>query len=753
MAAVPVSVMATSGSGVKATEAALLRHGQFQRQGAYRLGRLDERDIEELERLGQIVERLPATPDELMKLKIGWLEPGATPARVPEALGAEEPGLYRDLAQQSPEHYVVQFIGPLSDQLRVEIAAGGVTLGGYVPEFAYKAKLTREQKADLELRPEVRRIVLFGSEQTLRRLRIVEEIEPVSPEPPLQEEVIFDIKCHDERDLPQVAAALNADARLLRVEVGRNRARVWLVDGTAEERVKRDLSGVPQISVVERFHYPTIDAQFVREGLHAPAANAAAPGPTQGKGELIGVADTGVDRAHPDFGTRIREEVLLATNTTVGDPAGHGTHVCGIIAGDGAASGHKILGVAPAAELFVQALADTSGRLSGIPVDLNDLFQAAYDKGVRIHNNSWGALAAGLYTIAAHEVDQFVYEHPDFLIVIAAGNAGQQAGPDGGLGRIGFNSLQSPATAKNALSVGASCSPRPDGVYEGVSWRDWTGRFPAPTFPVVADEPICGTPDVLAAFSSRGPTDESRVKPDLVAPGTAVISARSAASSPTTPFPGHGDKYCYMSGTSMAAPAVAASAALLRRWFIEKRGTPTPSAALLKAALINGCDWLDRKSANDETVGRPNFHQGFGLLNMDRVFPKGGFDMAFEDIPSSAADALKADQPERAVWRRRVTCRSDTRLSVTLSWTDPPAHGLQHNLDLVVVDSSRMPRLGNEKLLRMDWQKFDRTNNVEQVAFDATAGVYVLQVTAQNTLFGPQGFAVVATGDIDPTFT
>lgn len=286
MAAVPVSVMATSGSGVKATEAALLRHGQFQRQGAYRLGRLDERDIEELERLGQIVERLPATPDELMKLKIGWLEPGATPARVPEALGAEEPGLYRDLAQQSPEHYVVQFIGPLSDQLRVEIAAGGVTLGGYVPEFAYKAKLTREQKADLELRPEVRRIVLFGSEQTLRRLRIVEEIEP----------------------------ALNADARLLRVEVGRNRARVWLVDGTAEERVKRDLSGVPQISVVERFHYPTIDAQFVREGLHAPAANAAAPGPTQGKGELIGVADTGVDRAHPDFGTRIREEVLLATD-------------------------------------------------------------------------------------------------------------------------------------------------------------------------------------------------------------------------------------------------------------------------------------------------------------------------------------------------------------------------------------------------------------------------------------------------------
>lgn len=745
----PVRVMATSGSGVKATEAALLRHGQFQRQGAYRLGRLDASDIKELERLGQIVDVLPA-PD--YELKIGWLEAGATAAPVSEALGAEEPGLYRDLAQRSPEHYVVQFFGPLSDQLRAEITAGGVALGCYVPEFAYKAKLTKEQKADLELRPEVRRIVLFCSEQTLRRLRVVEEIEAVSSKPP-QEEVIFDVKCHDERDLPQVAVALKADARLMRVEVGRNRARLWLADRAAEEAVKRNLGNVPQISVVERFHYPTVDAQFVRAGLHAPMIDAAAPGPTQGKGELIGVADTGVDRAHPDFGARIKDEVLLATNAAVGDPAGHGTHVCGIIAGDGAASGSEILGMAPAAELFVQALADASGRFSGIPVDLNDLFQEAYDKGVRIHNNSWGALAAGLYTIDAHEVDQFVYEHPDFLIIIAAGNAGQQAGADGGLGRIAFNSLQSPATAKNALSVGASCSPRLDGVYKGSSWRHWTGRFPAPTYPVVADEPICGVPDVLAAFSSRGPTDEGRVKPDLVAPGTAVVSARSAASSPTTSFPGHGDKYCYMSGTSMAAPAVAGSAAMLRRWFIETRGTPTPSAALLKAALINGCHWLERESVIDETVGRPNFHQGFGLLNLDRVFPKGGVDMAFEDITSSGANALKADQPERAVWRRRVICRSDTRLSVTLAWTDPPAHGLQHNLDLVVVDSARMPRRGNEQLSRVGWQKLDCTNNVEQVAFDAPAGIYVVQVTAQNTLFGPQGFAVVATGDIDPTFT
>ncbi|WP_432783371.1 S8 family serine peptidase [Pseudomonas corrugata] len=745
---IPVSVMATSGSGVKATEAALLRHGQFLRQGAYRLGRLKARDIKELERLGQIVEVLPTADRELT---IGWLEPGTT-TTPPEALNAEEPVQYRDLAQQSPEYYVVQFNGPLSDQLRAEIAAGGVAFGGYVPEFAYKVKLTKEQRADLMLRPEVRRIVPFSSEQTLRRLRVVEEIEVVGPKRP-QEEVIFDIKCHDKRDLPQVAAALKADARLMRVEVGRNRARLWLADGATEEVVKQNLGSVPQISVVERFHYPTIDAQFVRAGLHAPAADAAVPGPTQGKGELIGVADTGVDRTHPDIGTRIKDVVLLATNAVEGDPAGHGTHVCGIIAGDGAASDHEILGVAPAAELFVQVLADASGRFSGIPVDLNDLFQEAYDKGVRIHNNSWGALAAGLYTIDAYEVDQFVHEHPDFLIVIAAGNAGQQAGADGGLGRIAFNSLQSPATAKNALSVGASCSPRRDGAYEGMIWRNWAGRFPAPTFPIVADEPICGVPDVLAAFSSRGPTDESRVKPDLVAPGTAVVSARSVASSPTTPFPGHGDKYCYMSGTSMAAPAVAGSAALLRRWFIEKRNTPTPSAALLKAVLINSCHWLERESAIDTTVGRPNFHQGFGLLDLDRVYPKNGFDMAFEDIASSDANALKADQPERAVWRRRVTCRSSTRLSVTLAWTDPPAHGLQHNLDLIVVDSARMPRPGNEQLSRVSWQKFDRTNNVEQVAFDAPAGVYVVQVTAQNTLFGPQGFAIVATGDIDPTFT
>ncbi|WP_158261458.1 S8 family serine peptidase [Pseudomonas sp. LLC-1] len=738
--------MATSGSGVKAIEAALLRHGQFQRQGAYRLGQLEDSDIKELERLGQIVEVLPSADHEL---KIGWLEPEPTTTQPSEALGAEEPVLYRNLAKESLEYYIVQFYGPLSDQLQAEIEAGGVALGSYVPEFAYKVKLTEDQRADLVLRPELRRIVPFSSEQTLRRLRVVEEIGVVGPDQP-QEEVIFDIKCHDNRDLQQVVETLKADTRVARVEVGRNRARLWLADGAAEGVVKDTLGRVRQISVVERFHYPTVDTQFVRAGLHAPAADAAAPGPTLGKGELIGVADTGVDRTHPDFGMRIKDVVPLAHDAIGDDPAGHGTHVCGIIAGDGSASGHQILGIAPAAELFVQVLADANGRLSGIPVDLNDLFQEAYDKGVRIHNNSWGALAAGLYTIDAYEVDQFVHEHPDFLIVIAAGNAGQQSGEDSGLGRIAFNSLQSPATAKNALSVGASCSPRPDGTFEGMRWRDWAGRFP---FPKVADEPICGVPDVLAAFSSRGPTDESRIKPDLVAPGTAVVSARSAASLPTYPYPGLGDKYCYMSGTSMAAPAVSASAALLRRWFVEKRGIPAPSAALLKAALINGCQWLERDSVIDETVGRPNFHQGFGLLDLDRVFPQNGFDMAFEDILNNDEKALKADQPEQAVWRRRVTCRSDSRLSVTLAWTDPPAHGLQHNLDLIVIDSTRMPRSGNEHLSRVDWQKFDRTNNVEQVSFDASAGVYVIQVTAQNTLFGPQGFAIVVTGDINPAFT
>ena len=155
-----------------------------------------------------------------------------------------------------------------------------------------------------------------------------------------------------------------------------------------------------------------------------------------------------------------------------------------------------------------QSLDDENGGLSGIPTPLGKLFQVAYDEGARIHSNSWGVPAidaagnnslGGVYMDGA-EVDSWTWNNGtprDMLIVFSAGNDGDYSVNDG------RSTVTSPGTAKNALTVGASENLRGGGGAASDSIAD------------------------LAYFSSRGPTKENRIKPDVVAPGTWIASART----------------------------------------------------------------------------------------------------------------------------------------------------------------------------------------------------------------------------------
>jgi serine protease AprX len=430
-----------------------------------------------------------------------------------------------------------------------------------------------------------------------------------------------------------------------------------------------------------------------------------------GKGQVVAVGDTGVDSTHPAFAGsgRIKATIPLGRPRTTNDPDGHGTHVCGSVLGnDELQGGGRIAGTAPEAQLVMQSLLDSRGGLGGIPDDLEDLFGPAYDQGARCHNNSWGSVQPGLpYDESCREIDQFVIEHPDMLICFAAGNDGVDQDRNG---VIDLRQVGSQAVAKNILTIGASENDRPElTVAYGV-------RPGGGTDPRYAARPIFGdryadNPDGMAAFSNRGPSPEQRFKPDLVAPGTCILSARSSLVEDGEFYgPSPDPNYMFESGTSMACPLATGCAAVIRQFLTENppEGAASgfsPSAALVKAIMINGAVELPGQYNPSEAGPSPNNASGWGRVSVS--------DSAL--VASETAgygEGQPLDEDETFDIDVNVA-ESGKTLKVSLVWSDPPGAMLQNDLDLIVTAGSA-ERHGNSGTRAA----FDRTNNVEQVRWE-----------------------------------
>lgn len=512
----------------------------------------------------------------------------------------------------------------------------------------------------------------------------------------------------------RVAAAARVDPSAVTVTPTKLRVLTQtglLADVAALDEV-REIHAVPPRQLFNNVARQILDADVLVNGTTY-----------DGAGEIVAVADTGFDlgdpvNPHPAFTGRVAKLHALGRTAPdkVDDPHGHGTHVAGSVLGDGNSPtmGGAIRGTAPRATLILQSLLDAGGGLGGIPVDLNDLFQQTYDEGARVHTNSWGLPGVHLpYDPSSREIDEFVWNHQDQVICFAAGNDGTDANANG---VVDANSIGSQSAAKNCITVGASESLRPK--FEPSYGTYWPGDFPKA--PIRRDRQANNSAGMVA-FSSRGPTLEGRIKPDVVAPGTCILSTLSRAASMSSTFGVSSDPlFFFDSGTSMATPLVAGCAAVLRQTLV-KNGFTTPSAALIKGLLINGAVDLAGQYVPSEAGTSPNNDSGWGRVDLagSVIIPgPGDPDGGFGDggpLKEGEEDGITVTIPKRGKPRKRPggaePAAGGATLKVTLVWSDPPGAALQNDLDLIVVASDGTERHGNMGI----GAGFDRANNVEQV--------------------------------------
>lgn len=712
----------------------------FQTTDSYVIGEIDESRIEALESDGLIIQELPDAPSP----PLADLSPAlATANRNMRAEAADV-----DIDPTRANIYTIRLAGPLLEEWRQKLVELGVEIIESIGPQLYTAALQPPQDSLVRSLAFVTSVRVHGEPEKAPPIPASKAGLPIDPG--VERILTYDIRLKSPTDADAVLGRLSGRDVLVAGVRGR-KIRIALKENSP---ILSELGGMPEVYQVLEYVPPKLsnDRARILLGIDAPGNPATATISFDGKGQIVGIADTGIDDQHPDFQGRLVGISALGRANDHSDPNGHGTHVAGSVGGDGRASSGSVRGVAPAAEIFFQSIMDANGDLGGLPWDLNDLFDEAYQAGARIHNNSWGADTASRYTFNSIEADEFVDSHRDMMIVIAAGNEGTAKNPfSAKAGFVDWLSIGSPATSKNAVTVGASRTDRSTGGFSSFTWnQQWPADYP--TGPI-ASEKISGDPECLAAFSSRGPCDDRRIKPDVVAPGTDIVSTKSSRAPSRNfwgPFPGHSGRYAYMGGTSMAAPIVSGCLALIRQYFVDQRHHTAPSAALLKAALVNSTRRLTGPDSIADFPTLPNFHQGFGCVHMPSAIPHLADPTLRLEFLDTWKDANQQFTTTGQRFRYRVTVGNGRELRLCLAYTDVPARALQNNLNLFVQSQTTGKKWVGNQDLPMRLSPVDGENNVEIVRIDAPPpGDYLIQIAAQN-LLRPQGqdFALVVTGDL-----
>lgn len=465
-----------------------------------------------------------------------------------------------------------------------------------------------------------------------------------------------------------------------------------------------------------------------------PSFDCGATGEPPASGELVGAGRKVVQY--------VRNGQGLNTGAcgAAGDSSGHGTHTSGTLAGSPLCAGtcpasmSDFSGVAPGAKLAVfDAGPDERGYLV-MPDDVRFAYAWALRAGAAVHSNSWGASGNGQLTDIDYFSDAWMYSNPEFLIVAAAGNNGATQTPY----------VQSPATGKNVLTVGAVYSasePRQLAFCGGLSY--------SPNLPeCTANAPEGG----IADFSARGSlVGAGRVKPDLVATGDVVWSAENVDTCLARAGGGsvwEENDVVPMAGTSMSTPLVAGAAALVRQFFADgfypcatansSRAWSRVPSSILRAVLVLSAE-----------TDAPALPRGYGRpLDIPALLDGGRFLVLGNAGGDGVASAPRLTSTG-AVHTYELCAIGGERVRVVLAWTDPPVISDDPQYGLVMNDLDLVVLVGDTLTLSGNGAPRSRVSTIESAASPSAvaAGTAVtVQVSARRLLTFSQSYSVVVSG-------
>ncbi len=646
--------------------------------------------------VAQVAQVVVLAPDQPVSAKSLYLRAGIVDT------AAVSPRSAAELAGPAAKNkrFVIQLDGPMTPARRAQLADAGVKLGDYLPSNAYIAKLDTADPKKLAALPYVRWSSEFRSPWKIapeigqmKHSTVERQAMAKAGEVALVITFFADATPAETQNTVALVRGLNQGHVYSQAKMGGN----TLVTVRVKLHDVPMLAANPGVQFIEEAPEITLRNDTNRWIVQSNVVNVTPlyDNGIRGEGQVVGILDGRIDSTHCSFIDAVNPIGPLHRKILAyNGPLGSDLHGTHVAGTAVGDSGDNTArrGVAYLGKLVYGPIPGFSE--AGV---VNALTQQ-HNQGARLHTNSWGNDGTTAYDSLARGFDVFARTFEDDLVMLAVTNTG---------------SLKNPENAKNLLAVGASQdTPSQNNFCSG----------------------------------GAGPTADGRRKPEIFAPGCSTLSASA----------GTGCNITALTGTSMASPAVAGTAMLVRQYFVDgyyPSGLPVavdsmiPSGALIKATLLN--------SAVDMTgiAGYPSNGEGWGrVIAGDALFfPQDTRKLAIVDVRN--ANGLSTGQSTTTTIN---VSGAAEKLKVTLVWTDVAgaagaAFASVNDLDLEVVAPGGALYRGNVfsgGQSATGGAKDDR-NNVEQVhLMTAPAGVWTVRVIGAGVNSGMQGYALVMTGDV-----